>query len=105
MLTLYIDSAKVDEVIVKLSGIFGEETIITKARSIRGSQVILASIQKILEKKGKSLKDITAIEVYEGPGSYTGRRVGASIANTLAYALGVRVNGKSLGEFVYPSYE
>lgn len=105
MLTLYIDSAKSDEVIVKLIDPMGEEVLVTKARAIRGSQVILSSIQTILEKKGKSLKDITAIEVYNGPGSYTGRRVGASIANALSYALHVPIQGKAKGEFVYPSYE
>lgn len=104
-LSLYIDSAKSDEVIVRLIDPMGEEVLVTKARAIRGSQVILSSIQTILEKKGKSLKDITAIEVYDGPGSYTGRRVGASIANALSYALHVPIQGKAQGEFVYPSYE
>lgn len=105
MLTLYIDSAKSDEVIVKLRGDFGEEIVITKTRAIRGSQVILWSIQELLQKKRKLVKDITAIAVYEGAGSYTGRRVGASIANTLAYTLAIPIEGKKLGEFVYPSYE
>lgn len=105
MLTLYIDSAKIDEVIVSLRDEHGEETQVTKARSIKGSQVILSSIQKVLEKKGKSLKDITGIEIYETAGSYTGRRVGAAIANTLSYVLTIPVNKKPLGEFVYPSYE
>ncbi|MBP9719435.1 MAG: hypothetical protein KBD46_03115 [Candidatus Levybacteria bacterium] len=104
MLTLYIDSSKIDEVTVTLSGIFGEETIITKTKNVRGSQVILSAIEQILANKEKSLQDITAINVYEEKGSYTGRRVGASIANALSYTLKIPINGK-VGVFVYPQYE
>jgi tRNA A37 threonylcarbamoyladenosine modification protein TsaB len=65
----------------------------------------LLSIQQILERRGKLIKDITEIELYEEEGSYTGRRVGASIANSLSFALSVPINNKELGVFVYPSYE
>ena len=47
---------------------------------------------------------IDAIEVNAGPGSFTGLRVGASIANALSFALGIPVNGKPLGEIVEPRY-
>jgi tRNA A37 threonylcarbamoyladenosine modification protein TsaB len=105
MVKLYIDSSKIEEVIVKLISEDFEEIVRTQTKSVKGSQVILATIQKVLEKKKKSLKDITEIEVYEGEGSYTGRRVGASIANSLSYALSLPINAKKIGVFVYPSYE
>ncbi len=105
ILILFIDSSKMDEIIVSLSGNGFEERLVTKIKDNRGSQVILLSIQKVLEKKGKSLQDITEIVLYEGSGSYTGRRVGASIANTLSYTLTIPINKQKLGVFVYPSYE
>jgi tRNA threonylcarbamoyladenosine biosynthesis protein TsaB len=39
----------------------------------------------------KSLTDITGIVVYNGDGSFTGLRIGISVANALAYALDVPV--------------
>lgn len=56
-----------------------------------GSQVLLSLIKKIAD-----TKDISAIEVETGPGSFTGLRVGVSVANALGFSLGIPVNGKKL---------
>jgi len=55
-----------------------------------GSQVLLNLINKI------GIKDITEIEVATGPGSFTGLRVGVSVANALGFSLGIPVNGKKI---------
>ncbi|MFH1536127.1 MAG: hypothetical protein ABIC96_03620 [Patescibacteria group bacterium] len=36
------------------------------------------------------------IEVETGPGSFTGLRVGVSVANALGFALNIPVNGKKM---------
>jgi tRNA threonylcarbamoyladenosine biosynthesis protein TsaB len=59
-----------------------------------GSQVLLPLITKLLEKQGLEFKDLTGVEVEEGPGSFTGLKVGASVAQTLGFALNIPVNGK-----------
>ena len=69
-----------------------------------GSQVLLPMIVKILKKNELNLKDLTAVEVNCGPGSFTGTRVGISVANALGFALDVPVNGKK-GKIVVPIYE
>src|SRR3990167_8912789 len=46
-----------------------------------GSQSLLPAIAKILKKNKKTLSDIKAVEVNTGPGSFTGTRVGVSVAN------------------------
>ena len=69
-----------------------------------GSQVLLPMIIKILKKNELDLKDLTAIEVNLGPGSFTGTRVGVSVANALGFALDIPVNGKK-GKIVMPIYE
>lgn len=58
------------------------------------SQNLLPLINKILKKNKVSLKDLTGIKVNTGPGSFTGLRVGVSVANALAWVLGILVNGK-----------
>ena len=69
-----------------------------------GSQVLLPMIVKILKKNELNLKDLTAVEVNYGPGSFTGTRVGVSVANALGFALDIPVNGKK-GKIVMPIYE
>lgn len=64
-----------------------------------GSQVTLPMIEEALKKANRGLKDLTEIEVNEGPGSYTGTRVGISIANALAYSLMIPVNGKMTPQY------
>lgn len=56
------------------------------------AQVLIPTIQSILTENTMRLADITEIAVHTGPGSYTGLRVGASVAQTLAYALHIPVN-------------
>lgn len=46
---------------------------------------------RALEQSGYGLKDVGVIAVTNGPGYFTGIRVGASFAAALAYGLGIRV--------------
>jgi len=67
-----------------------------------GSQVLLPLIEKILKTNKLEFKDLTEIEVETGPGSFTGLRVGVSVANALGFSLGIPVNGKKIeSELVY----
>lgn len=61
-----------------------------------GSQVLLPLIEKILKKNKLKFSDLKEIEVKTGPGSFTGIRVGVSVANALAFSLKIPVNGKKM---------
>jgi tRNA threonylcarbamoyladenosine biosynthesis protein TsaB len=46
-------------------------------------------IEEILQETGVVTKDLVAIAISQGPGSYTGLRIGVSAAKGLSYALGI----------------
>jgi tRNA threonylcarbamoyladenosine biosynthesis protein TsaB len=46
-------------------------------------------IEEIIKEAGIELKDLVAIAVSQGPGSYTGLRIGVSTAKGLCYALNI----------------
>lgn len=56
---------------------------------------LLVFIQTELEKQSLSVKDCTGIGVFKGPGSFTGLRIGLTVANTLADALSVPIVGET----------
>lgn len=46
-------------------------------------------IQDVLVQAKITIKDLTAISVASGPGSYTGLRIGAATAKSLCYSIGI----------------
>ena len=70
------------------------EVVQTKfAENDFGSQVLLNLITEILKENNLEFKDLKEIEVEKGPGSYTGLKVGASVANALGFSLNIPING------------
>lgn len=55
------------------------------------AETIHKKVDEILNKSSNSLKDIDGIVCFKGPGSFTGLRIGLSIANALAYGLQVPI--------------
>ena len=86
---LYLDSTDNKKVIIRLDA----EEFINEYDSPR-EQDVLFFLNGLLEKKNLSLDDLSEIEVNPGPGSFTGSRVGVAIANALAFALKIKVNGQ-----------
>ncbi|MEL6987652.1 MAG: tRNA (adenosine(37)-N6)-threonylcarbamoyltransferase complex dimerization subunit type 1 TsaB [Bacteroidota bacterium] len=62
------------------------------AENIEGnmhSSVITLLIQEVLQKQGLNIKEIEAVSISKGPGSYTGLRVGTSAAKGICLGLDV----------------
>ncbi|TNE53574.1 MAG: tRNA (adenosine(37)-N6)-threonylcarbamoyltransferase complex dimerization subunit type 1 TsaB [Bacteroidetes bacterium] len=48
-------------------------------------------IEEVLEKEGIRATDLAAVAVSSGPGSYTGLRIGTSVAKGICYAVGAKL--------------
>jgi tRNA threonylcarbamoyladenosine biosynthesis protein TsaB len=61
----------------------------TNNRQIDHAAWLQMAIKELLAETERSLKDVSAIAVSAGPGSYTGLRVGMATAKGMCYALGI----------------
>lgn len=57
----------------------------------RQSEMMTSELQTILKRNSVDTKDIDAVVVGIGPGSYTGVRIAVTIGKTLAYALHTKI--------------
>lgn len=101
---LFIDTSSNKEVVVSLK-IDGKEVIDRRPLDHRRAQIVLPMIDALLQANSITLQDLDAIEVNPGPGSFTGLRVGITVANTLGFILKIPINGKKVGEAVEVLYE
>lgn len=54
---------------------------------------LLEEIDTFLKEHQVVLRDLTGLFVYQGPGSFTGLRIGLTVMNTLAYSLSIPLVG------------
>ena len=66
------------------------------------SQTVLPLIEELMKERGVVAGEISEISVHTGPGSFTGLRVGAAIANALGLLLHIPINGQA--KPIIPSY-
>jgi len=62
------------------------------------AETIHQKIKEMLDEHEKSMEDIEGIVVFKGPGSFTGLRIGISVANALADGLAIPVVGAANDE-------
>ena len=55
------------------------------------AETIHSKISEILNQSSISLEDLRGIAVFKGPGSFTGLRIGLTVANALAYSLSIPI--------------
>lgn len=101
MNVLFIDTSDSKEIKVGLK-IDGKKYF--KKKKMEKAQIVLSMIENILEEHELNIRSIDMIEVATGPGSFTGLRVGVSIANTLGAFLNIPINGQKTGKLAQPVY-
>lgn len=90
---LFINTSDRDKTTITLS--LNEKPIGQKSEArVAASQAALPLIDALLKELHISFTDISEIRINAGPGSFTGLRVGASVANALGWLLDIPVNGK-----------
>lgn len=55
------------------------------------AETIHDKMRTLLAGQGKDFGDIEGVVCFEGPGSFTGLRIGFSVGNALAYGLGIPI--------------
>ncbi|TDM12160.1 tRNA (adenosine(37)-N6)-threonylcarbamoyltransferase complex dimerization subunit type 1 TsaB [Macrococcus lamae] len=59
------------------------------AKKINHSMTLMPAIEHVMNYAGLEMNELDGIVVSKGPGSYTGLRIGVTVAKTLAYTLGI----------------
>lgn len=54
-------------------------------------QTIHLKVHELLQSQDKDWKDVEGIVTFQGPGSFTGLRIGLTVANALAYAQNIPI--------------
>jgi tRNA threonylcarbamoyladenosine biosynthesis protein TsaB len=55
------------------------------------AETIHTKLEDLLTLENKTIHDVEGIVVFKGPGSFTGLRIGVSVANALAYSLHIPI--------------
>jgi len=98
MYKIWIDASKRREkaVVITKTSKKGEEIIAKK----EGDFDLVSTIKDTLEENGLKIEEITEIASHRGPGSFTGLKIGATIANIFNWALGL----KNIDQMDIPEY-
>ncbi|MCU5746149.1 tRNA (adenosine(37)-N6)-threonylcarbamoyltransferase complex dimerization subunit type 1 TsaB [Staphylococcus sp. SQ8-PEA] len=64
-------------------------------KKVNHSVQLMPAVQKVIERSHVEKRAIDRIVVAEGPGSYTGLRIGVTVAKTLAYSVNAELYGVS----------
>ncbi len=93
MTTLFIDTH--DELISLALKKENNLYIKTKMSEYSHSIFTMTMIKELFEENNIDIKELEQIVVVNGPGSFTGIRIGLTIAKTLAYTLDIKINAIS----------
>lgn len=77
-------------------GLYSDDAKLTGKTWEAGRQLaaqLPEAIEVFLKGNQKKFDDLESVIVFKGPGSFTGLRIGATVANTIAYAQSIPIVG------------
>ena len=90
MITLWIDTHDISlELLLLKDDVLLDK--ITKNETLNHSTICIPTLIELLKRNQLDIHDIDDIIVINGPGSFTGVRIGVTIAKTLAYTLNIPI--------------
>lgn len=89
MKTLFIDTHKSEMTVILRND--EEEIRISKSSDRSHSEVVMPAIEEVFKKSNLTVSDLDLIVVVNGPGSFTGVRIGVVIAKTMAYTKNIPI--------------
>jgi tRNA threonylcarbamoyladenosine biosynthesis protein TsaB len=75
----------------------GDDLLADQPHNVQGSyaDALLPVVDRLLQRAGRTLAEVDRVAVTDGPGSFTGVRIGVATAKTLAWALGAELAAAS----------
>ncbi len=103
MYSLHLDSSVSDRTTVSIwQGEAKVDELVFQAKA----QSLMRMIEILCQKRNIPFSELGSLKVTTGPkGSFTGLRVGVSVAKALGYILDITVNGTKQHEQIVPTYE
>ena len=77
-------------------GLFEDDDLLSKEEWLADrslADIIHLKIEGLLKANSKDWADISGLVCFEGPGSFTGLRIGLSVGNAMAYGLSAPIVG------------
>jgi tRNA threonylcarbamoyladenosine biosynthesis protein TsaB len=88
VLTLRTDKPDAEIALYDAGNLIAQETWLAHRKL---AETIHTQVEKLLRAQRKEWNDLQGIVVFEGPGSFTGLRIGISTANAIAYSLAIPI--------------
>ncbi|UXR77824.1 MULTISPECIES: tRNA (adenosine(37)-N6)-threonylcarbamoyltransferase complex dimerization subunit type 1 TsaB [unclassified Staphylococcus] len=94
MYSLLIDSSNQPLAVALMKG---DEVLVSYTSAVKQNHSVqlMPQVASLIETANITPQDLTNIVVAQGPGSYTGLRIGVTVAKTLAYTLNANLYGVS----------
>lgn len=96
VLTLRTDKPEAEIALYDAGKVVAQETWLAHRKL---AETIHTKIEALLQGQQKDWQDLNGIVVFEGPGSFTGLRIGVSLANAIAYSLKIPVVATQSGDW------
>lgn len=93
ILCLRTDTGRAEITLLDASGALMQQKVWQADRTM--AQGLLAQLQDVLDAADCTWEQLHGIIAYRGPGSFTGLRIGLTIANTTSYSLKIPIVGQS----------